>query len=123
VFNVVGPGQSDGHVCGRFAAQLARRPQRLEVGSLKTTRDFIDVRDVAAALLLVSRKAEQGGVYNVASGRETPIRAVLAALLEVSGLTGQVDVVSRAAQSAGVSRQVADVSRLTRLGFSPRRSL
>jgi GDP-4-dehydro-6-deoxy-D-mannose reductase len=73
IFNVVGPGQSESHVCARLAAQLASlassRPAALEVGPLDTTRDFIDVRDVAAALLLLAQRGERGGTYNLASGR------------------------------------------------------
>ncbi|HEX4381624.1 MAG TPA: NAD-dependent epimerase/dehydratase family protein, partial [Myxococcales bacterium] len=73
IFNVVGPGQSESHVCARFAAQLAAGAATLTVGPLSTTRDFIDTRDVAAALRLLASRGESGGVYNVASGEETPI--------------------------------------------------
>jgi len=121
IFNVVGPGQSDAHVCGRIAAQLASRRSTLEVGALDTTRDFIDVRDVAAALLLLAHRGERGGTYNVASGRETPIHAVLSELIRISGST--VAIESRTGLPRGVERHFADVSRLERLGFAPAFSL
>ena len=55
LFNLVGPGQDERHVAGRFASVLAALqssggPLRLAVGPLDTTRDFIDVRDRAPAL-------------------------------------------------------------------------
>jgi len=123
IFNVVGPGQSESHVCARLAAQLASVPASgraaLEVGAIDTTRDFIDVRDVAAALLLLAQRGERGGAYNLASGRETPIHAILSELLRMSGLNGRVEIGRRKDRPAGVPRHVGDVSRLQRLGFAP----
>ena len=43
----------------------------------------IDVRDVAAALLLLAHDGERGGAYNLASGRETPIGSILSELLRI----------------------------------------
>jgi nucleoside-diphosphate-sugar epimerase len=125
IFNVVGPGQSESHVCARLASQLATlRPAALEVGALDPTRDFIDVRDVAAALLLLAQRGERGGTYNVASGRETPIHSVLSELLRISGLNGQVEITRHhSGSSGGVRRHFADVSRLRALGFTPAYSL
>lgn len=119
IFNVIGPGQDDTHVCGRLARRLAAlagvpRPV-LETGPLGATRDFIDVRDLARALLLLARRGEPGETYNVGSGRETRIRDLLAVLIRISGL--DVQVVEGNLVTAGVARQVAEVSRLVRLGF------
>jgi nucleoside-diphosphate-sugar epimerase len=121
IFNVVGPGQSESHVCGRFAAQLASSPKVVEAGALDTTRDFIDVRDVAAALLLLAQRGEPGGTYNLGSGRETPIRFVLSELIRISALS--TAIAARSDIPRGVGRHVADVSRLRRLGFVPGFSL
>jgi GDP-4-dehydro-6-deoxy-D-mannose reductase len=125
IFNVVGAGQSEAHVCGRFAAQLASEPKpaRLEVGPLDTTRDFIDVRDVGSALLLLAQKGTPGATYNIASGRETSIQTMLTGLLRISGLDGRLEIVPRSGQPAGVSRHFADVTRLGELGFTPTYSL
>jgi nucleoside-diphosphate-sugar epimerase len=121
IFNVVGPGQSERHVAGGFAAQLSAstRPSTLSAGTLETTRDFIDIRDVASALLLLALSGERGTTYNVASGKETHIHFILSELLRISGLTGQVEVISNDAQATGVSRHVAKTSRLRKLGFQP----
>jgi nucleoside-diphosphate-sugar epimerase len=127
IFNVVGPGQTESHVCGRLAAELASAASSLgmvlNVGPLDTTRDFIDVRDVAAALLVLAQSGERGGTYNVASGRETPIQLILSELLRISGLNGQVRIAPQSGQPAGVQRHFADVSRLQGLGFVPACSL
>ena len=127
IFNVIGAGQAESHVCGRFAAQLASPPDSrrrvLHVGPLGATRDFIDARDVAAALLLLAQRGEHGGTYNVASGRETTIHSILSELVRISGLGAEVSIAQEDDRPAGVTRHVADVSRLERLGFVPRYSI
>ena len=127
IFNVVGPGQAESHVCGRLAAELGSparsRGAVLEIGALDTTRDFIDVRDVATALLLLAQSGERGGTYNVASGRATPIGFILSELLRISGLDGQVQIAPQGGHPPGVQRHFADVSRLRGLGFVPTFSL
>ena len=127
VFNPVGAGLQDRHfaanVAGRVAA-IARgvEPGPLQVGRLGTTRDFVDVRDVARALIVL---ADARGsiapfeVVNVSSGRETPVRAVLDELLRLGGVdAGRVesDVGSR---SVDVARSYADLRRARSLGFDP----
>ena len=123
IFNVVGPGQTESHVCGRFAAQLASLAGGgggiLEVGPLDSTRDFIDVRDVAAALLLLAHEGERSAVYNVGSGRETPVRTVLSELIRISGLGSRISIAPRDGHGPGVTRHAADVSKLRSLGFEP----
>lgn len=83
VFNVVGPGQDEHHLCGRIASQLlaAGCQRELRFGSLHSTRDFVDVRDVAKALASLARSPLNHQVYNVASGRETCMRDLVDAML------------------------------------------
>lgn len=123
IFNLVGPGQDERHAAGRFAGRLAAiahagLPSRLQVGSLSPTRDWIDVRDAAAALALLGERGEPGRAYNVASGVEVPVRAVLDTLVRLAG--APVDVVEdRSGPPPGEPRHVADVRRLRELGFVP----
>jgi nucleoside-diphosphate-sugar epimerase len=122
IFNVVGPGQNEDHVCGRLAAQLARsgagKPAALAVGPLGPTRDFIDVRDAAAALRLAADRAAPAAAINVASGVEISIRDLLSMLVRVANV--EVEVVERGEVAPGVARCIADVTRLRQLGFAPR---
>lgn len=121
LFNLVGPGQSERHVCGRFASLIAgaacASPGRLRTGSLTSTRDYVDVRDAAAALALL---AESGsGTYNVASGTETSTGTVLQLLLRHAGLEGRMQVEPTADVRPGVSRHVGCTRRLMSLGYAP----
>lgn len=128
LFNLVGPGQDERHVCGYFAGSLAHmltsaRARRMSVGPLTATRDFIDVRDAARALVLLASAGQPGQTYNIASGYEVAISEVLASLLQHAGLTDQVRIDEAPARAGDVARHVADVKRLKRIGFAPQMSL
>ena len=122
LFNLVGPGQDERHVCGRFAAQIAAiargvSPPLIDVGDLTPTRDFIDVRDVAAALLTLAAHGRPGDVYNVASGTETPIEHVLMITLRLAGLEKRVEIRRGAYhRPADIPRHAGSVTRLAGLG-------
>lgn len=124
LFNLVGPGQDERHVCGRLASRIAAivrgaLPPDLEVGDLDSTRDFIDVRDAARALELLGRSASPPQAYNVSSGKETKIRYILETLIRVAGLP-DLNVRRGNKGASAISRHVADSSRLERLGFANR---
>jgi GDP-4-dehydro-6-deoxy-D-mannose reductase len=69
VFNPIGPGTPGNQSLGRFAAELARpEVDALTVGSLDPGRDFVDVRDVARALVALARRGRESTVYHVGTG-------------------------------------------------------
>lgn len=85
-FNHVGPGQSQRFVVSDFAKQIVEsklgvHPPVLSVGSIDTTRDMTDVRDVVRAYLQLIENGIKGEVYNVCSGQELSIRGILDKLM------------------------------------------
>lgn len=128
IFNVVGAGQDERHVCGRFANQAAmirseRMPAEMTVENLDATRDFIDVRDVAKSLLVLLSRGESGEIYNVASGIETRIGQVLEWVLSASGIEETVDVRLGPTRRNDIPRHFGDVTSIQRLGFARQWSL
>lgn len=128
IFNIAGAGQDERHVVGRFAAQAAAivtgsAPPVIEIGDMRPTRDFIDVRDVAAALCTLVRNGTPGETYNVASGRETAIGEILASTLRAASLTGKVALQQHYSRAADIDRAYADVANMTRCGYAPAFSL
>ncbi|MCB1051036.1 MAG: GDP-mannose 4,6-dehydratase [Acidobacteria bacterium] len=125
IFNVVGAGQEERHVVGRFAAQLtamdAKMPCQLQVGRLDTTRDFIDIRDVITALILLSQRGEPSEAYNIGSGRETAIGDILHLLQERMAIAFATETVY--SRPADIARHFADIQKIQNLGFYPRFSL
>ncbi|HVN70263.1 MAG TPA: GDP-mannose 4,6-dehydratase [Candidatus Binatia bacterium] len=93
-FNHIGPGQRESFVVASFAAQLARiaagGAPLLLVGNLDAARDFLDVRDVAAAYVALARHGERGEIYNVCSGKAVAIRDVLRELIGIARVPVEV---------------------------------
>ncbi|MDA8146134.1 MAG: GDP-mannose 4,6-dehydratase [Thermaerobacter sp.] len=94
-FNHIGAGQAPGFLVSDLARQIAlmeagRQELKLRVGNLDTARDYLDVRDVAAAYALALAAAEPGQVYNVASGRARTGREILQGLLALTSLRVEV---------------------------------
>jgi GDP-4-dehydro-6-deoxy-D-mannose reductase len=122
LFNLAGPGQDERHICGSLVAQAAAIAEGvaqpvMHVGVLDTTRDFIDPRDAASALLLIARNGISGSVYNVASGEESAMHKVLQIVLQAAGLAGRVVIEQDKFRAADVPRHFASIERLRSLGF------
>jgi GDP-4-dehydro-6-deoxy-D-mannose reductase len=85
LFNLVGPGQSDRFAVPGFARQIAAAEQageaavELALGNRTATRDFVDVRDAARALLELAQR-RLSGTFNLCSGRGTTIGELSAEL-------------------------------------------
>ena len=88
-FNVYGD-RKDIH--GRYTEVLIRWMERLEAGLSpiifgdgRQTMDFINVRDIARANILGAKAKASDEVFNVASGTETSLAELAAALASVMG--------------------------------------
>lgn len=88
VFNPIGSDMPESLAFGRFARQLAMpgpEPLRLAVGNLDARRDFIDVRDVARALLALARDGHPGLIYHIGTGQSRRVGEGLDSLIQRSG--------------------------------------
>ncbi len=115
VFNAIGPGTPLSHALGRFADRLndpGPDPLRLSVGELETCRDFIDVRDVARALVALSQRGQPGLVYHVGTSRSRRVGDGLERLIELSGRTVRVSVDPALRSQSGPPDSFADISRI-----------
>jgi GDP-4-dehydro-6-deoxy-D-mannose reductase len=95
-FNHIGPGQSERFVISDFARQVVEirkgaRAATIRTGDIDVTRDFTDVRDVVRAYLLLLEAGAGGEVYNVCSGSERSIRALLDRLLQLAGVEATIE--------------------------------
>lgn len=90
-FNVYGP-RMDTHgkyteVLVRWIDRIAQGQPPLILGDGHQTMDFVYIDDVAKANVLALQSDCDDDVINVASGRETSLRELVAALLKVMGAT------------------------------------
>jgi GDP-4-dehydro-6-deoxy-D-mannose reductase len=130
--NHTGAGQTERFVLPSFAAQIARieaglLPPKLRVGNIGIERDFLDVRDVIDAYLLVLAGA-QGlplrAVFNVASGQPRRIGDLLDVMVSASTRRFDVEIDPARLRPAEVPRAVGDAAALRRrFGWTPKRSV
>lgn len=123
VFNSYGPGQ---HIPAAHAPVIALFLKRaLDGGSLvvhgdgNQSRDFVHIDDVVRGLVAASQtEAAVGQTINVGSGQETTLRELVRQVTAVTGR--EPSVLYNEAQSGGVSRLVADLTRARQvLGYQP----
>lgn len=120
-FNVYGP-RMDIH--GKYTEVLIRWMERIAAGQPplilgdgKQTMDFVYIDDIARANLLALQKDIAPDVFNVASGTETSLNDLAAALLRVMGSSLPPEYGPERKVNA-VSRRLADTTKAERvLGF------
>ena len=87
-FNHSGPRQSSAFVISAFAKGIAEiekgKRKVLNVGNIKSKRDFSDVRDMVKAYALAIEKGKEGQVYNLGGGKSFAISQVLEMLINLS---------------------------------------
>ncbi|MDG4828902.1 NAD-dependent epimerase/dehydratase family protein [Solwaraspora sp. WMMD1047] len=120
-FNVYGP-RMDVH--GLYTEVLIRWMERIEAGTPPLilgdglqTMDFVHVADIARANILAARADVTDEVFNIASGTETSLKELAAALSEV--MKSELAPEHGPARAVnGVTRRLADTSAAAqRLGF------
>jgi GDP-4-dehydro-6-deoxy-D-mannose reductase len=95
-FNFTGPGQNYQFVASDFSHQIAeiekgKREPVIRVGNLSAIRDVSDVRDIARYVTVIAKQGENGGIYNLCSGKTYSIEYLLDTLLSFS--TKEIKVV------------------------------
>jgi nucleoside-diphosphate-sugar epimerase len=122
VFNPIGPQVAASSVLGRAAHQIGRamteRLGAVTMGSLEAYRDFVDVRDVARAVIAAARAPRREPddaerlLFNVAGGAAVQVRRAVRLLADAAGFEGAIQ--ERAAgspRSGAVPWQRADIGR------------
>jgi UDP-glucose 4-epimerase len=130
IFNAYGPRQS---VDSPYSGVIARFLEAARAGSPATmcgdgsqTRDFVYVKDVAAAFVhALTMTFNAGGalVCNIGTGRSTSIRA-LAEYVGKFSRSGSLDIRSAPVPSGDIHHSYANISQAEQiLGFQPHYSL
>ncbi len=122
LFIHVGTGHPPATAIQNFARQLAliakgRLEPVVRVGNLETARDFIDVRDGVAGMMLLMEKGNPGEPVNICTGEAVNIGDVLRLLIEISGQ--KVEVLADAALSRPSDEPLllGDNTKLRQLGW------
>lgn len=120
-FNVFGPRQDPK---SQYAAAVpifisrALRGESITIfGDGEQTRDFIYVKDIAAANAFAAENGAVGGVYNVAYGGRTTINELATGILRLTGASVAIDYGPE--RPGDVRHSTAAVDRLRQAGFRP----
>lgn len=122
-FNVYGPRQTK-YVMYDILLKLQKNPSLLSMlGSGKEERDFVYVKDAVKALILVAQDhAAFGQTYNVGTGVPTRISELTQLMTEILRLNPKVRFLGTS-WKGDVQKLVADVSKISRIGYEPAYSL
>ncbi|WP_432004103.1 NAD-dependent epimerase/dehydratase family protein [Streptomyces sioyaensis] len=128
--NAIGPGIPPGSLLGRVATQLhaagAGGEAEVHVSPLRASRDFVDVRDVAAAVLAAASLPAGGQVVNIGRGEAVPVRTMVERLIAASGRRARIvegDAAGVRPQSGLDWIQVETDTARRLLGWTPHHSL
>jgi GDP-4-dehydro-6-deoxy-D-mannose reductase len=127
-FTHTGPGQETRFVLPAFVERMREAKvtgsRRIRSGNLAPIRDLLDVRDVAAAYVLLLASGESGQTYNVARGEGCSVGELFERLARLIGVRVEPEIEPSLARASDIPHLVGDSTKLRRAtGWAPTRSL
>lgn len=122
LFIHVGPDHPPVTALQNFAKQLASiklglQEPVMKVGNLSSSRDFVDVRDGAKALIVLAEKGLSGEIYNQCSGKDYTMQESLDMLIKISGLDIHVETDPALFRPSDEKVLLGNPSKLNKLGW------
>lgn len=104
------------------SAKLRGEPELVIWGSGRPRREFLHVDDLAdACIFAMENESMTTGLYNVGVGKDLTIKELAVAVMETVGYEGAIRF--DASKPDGTPRKLLDISAMTRLGWTPKRTL
>jgi len=91
-FNYTGVGQAEHFLIPKIVKAFKARMSELELGNLDVARDFSDVRDVVSAYIKLLESDACSEVFNICTGKATPLLTVVERLKELADYPIEVKV-------------------------------
>ncbi|NJE13663.1 SDR family oxidoreductase [Thermococcus sp. LS2] len=124
-FNVFGERQGYNQYAGVisiFINRALKNEPLIIFGDGKQTRDFIYVKDVVKANVLVAEKERANGeVFNVARGERTTILELAMKIIDATNSLSSI--IFDKPRPGDIKHSQADISKIKKLGFKPEYSL
>ncbi len=122
-FNVYGPRQGMNDYSGVITRFIERCKQKLPLtiyGDGSQTRDFVNVKDVAEAVLASVKGGKAvGEVFNIGSGKHTSINELAKTIIELAGVNSEISY--EKSRSGDIKDSYADISKAKMLlGYEPK---
>ena len=123
-FNHSGVGHGPNFLLPSIVARALKLPPsggRLSIGNGDTVRDFLHVKDVVDAYILLLDRGVAGEAYNVCSGEGSSVRSLASAVLARLGISADIGSEAELARSVDVPVLVGSNNKLRRAtGWTPR---
>ncbi|EUJ23721.1 NAD dependent epimerase/dehydratase family protein [Listeria grandensis FSL F6-0971] len=88
-------------------------------GNGNQTRDFVFIKDVIDALVLIAHhEKSKGEVYNIGTGQETSLNELIGQYQDITGNT--IETMYEEPRQGDIHASVAGIEKLRKLGFEPR---
>jgi len=125
-FNVYGPRQGMNDYSGVITRFIDRCEQKLPLtiyGDGSQTRDFVNVKDVAAAVVASIKNSDaQGQVINIGSGKATTINELAKTIIYLTGVDSTISY--EPSRAGDIKDSYADISKAKELlSYEPEVSL
>jgi UDP-glucose 4-epimerase len=124
-FNVYGPRQGLNDYSGvitQFIDRLKQGKPLLVYGDGSQTRDFVNVKDIANAVLASLKTGVSSDVFNVGSGKSTSINELAKTVSEI--FDRDLDIHYKEPRTGDIKHSYADISKAKKfLGYEPKFSL
>jgi GDP-4-dehydro-6-deoxy-D-mannose reductase len=122
MFIHVGTGHPPATAIQNFARQLAliskgRLEPVVRVGNLQSARDFIDVRDGVAAMMMLVEQDKRGTPVNICTGKAYKIAEVLQMLIDIANVNVEVIEEKSLLRASDEPLLLGDNSLIKSLGF------
>jgi dTDP-L-rhamnose 4-epimerase len=122
-FNVYGPRQSLSNpytgVCAIFSSRIKNRHRPIVFEDGKQSRDFVHVRDIVKANLLVMKDSRADyEMFNVGTGRAVSIGEIGRSLARLYKVPLEPDITLRF-RAGDIRHCFSDIAKLRALGFAP----
>lgn len=130
-FNVYGPNQNPASpysgvlsiLTNYYKKRLGNEDAHFQMfGDGKQARDFVFIKDVIQALLLVAKSTNSiGEVYNVGTGVRTSLNNIIAIMDEKTNTKLPVSYLDE--REGDIKYSLADISKISSLGYTPNYSV
>ena len=126
-FNVYGPRQSLSNpytgACAIFSSRIKNDNSPLIYEDGLQTRDFVDVRDIAQAGVLVMNEPKADyGYFNVGTGKAMTIKEIAQILAKLYGKDVKTEITNKY-RVGDIRHCYSNIEKLKKIGYSPKISL
>ena len=123
-FHFTGPHHSRRFAIPSITHQLVKMKHYgdepvLYTGSLDISRDVIDVRDVARAMIQVLNSSKSGEVYNICTGKSYTFRELTEHLVDIAGISVDFRYNPSLDRSNDIPLLIGDPTKIMDIGWKP----